>query len=511
MFKKTKIKQIISLICLGSSNHVIAETLNVSRNSVIKIRDKMDELNLGKDELSDKDENELYEIFFPTKFKRKSLLTPVDYNYVHNELKKVGVTLKLLWEEYTQDCLDNGTKPCSYPTFVVNYQYFSSNKKYTSHIEHKPGEIIEVDWSGPTMSFIDVDSNKKITAYLFVACLPYSQKIFVEATISMDQDSWMNCNIDMFNYFGGSPLMIVCDNCKTAVISHPRRGEVELNEEYLALGEYYGVAIKAANVRKPKEKPSVEGSVGKIATKIIAKLRNETFYSLEGLNKGILKALDEFNNAPFQKREGSRNIVFNSEEKAYLRKLPVIPYEVCTWVYSVKVIFNSHVCFKNNFYSVPFQYINKFVDIKANKTLIFIYYNKLLIAQHILFSDLIKNKYRTNNDHLDKRKEFNPYTYDSLVEKAKNIGNFTLETIIRLFNEPKVKEQAFNSVLAVLNIAKAYSNEILENTCKIALEKYSIPHYKQILEILKTSEIKLNNKNKNNNESLNLRGSDYYK
>ncbi len=104
MFKKTKIKQIISLICLGSSNHIVADTLNVSRNLVIKIRNKMDQLNLSKDELNDKDENELYEIFFPTKLKRKSLLTPVDYNYVHNELKKVEVTLKLLWEEYAQDC-----------------------------------------------------------------------------------------------------------------------------------------------------------------------------------------------------------------------------------------------------------------------------------------------------------------------------------------------------------------------------------------------------------------------
>lgn len=79
------------------------------------------------------------------------------------------------------------------------------------------------------MSFIDRDTNKKITTYLFVACLPYSQKIYVEATTSMNQESWMNCNVNMLNYFGGSPLTIVCDNCKTAVISHPRCGDIELN------------------------------------------------------------------------------------------------------------------------------------------------------------------------------------------------------------------------------------------------------------------------------------------
>lgn len=511
MFKKTKIKQIISLIHLNSSNSFIANALDVSRNSVIKIRSKIDELNLSKEDLEGKEDDELYEIFFPTKFKRKSSLTPVDYNYVHDELKKVGVTLKLLWEEYVDDCKKEGTKACSYPTFVINYEHYTSNKKYTSHIDHRPGEDIEVDWSGPTMHFIDVDSGSKVTAYLFVATLPYSQKIFVEATTSMDQDAWMNCNVDMLNYFEGSPLRIICDNCKTAVISHPRRGEIELNEEYLAFGEYYGIMIKAANVRKPKEKPSVEGSVGKIATKIIAKLRNESFYSLEGLNKGILKALDDFNNAPFQKRDGSRNTVFEIEEKPYLRKLPLIPYEVSSWTYGIKVMFNTHICYKGNFYSVPFNYINKLVDVKANKTDMLVYYNKQLLTQHKLFSSLVKNKYRTKDEHLDKKKEFNPYTYESVIEDAKGIGLSTLEVVNRLFSEPKVKEQAFNAVLTVLSISKAYSKEILEDACKRALDTYSIPHYKQILEMIKMKNNEPKQKPTKDNESLNVRGSDYYK
>ena len=132
MFKKTKIKQIISLIHLNSSNSFIANALDVSRNSVIKIRSKIDELNLSKEDLEGKEDDELYEIFFPTKFKRKSSLTPVDYNYVHNELKRVGVTLKLLWEEYVDDCKKEGTKACSYPTFVINYEHYTSNNKYTS-------------------------------------------------------------------------------------------------------------------------------------------------------------------------------------------------------------------------------------------------------------------------------------------------------------------------------------------------------------------------------------------
>ncbi len=511
MFKKTKVKQIISLIYLDSSNSFIANSLDVSRNSVIKIRRKIEELNLSKEDLAKKEDDELYDLFFPTKFKRKSSLTPVNYNYVHDELKRVGVTLKLLWEEYVANCKQNGTKACCYSTFVINYEHYTSSKKYTSHIDHKPGEDIEVDWSGPTMSFIDTDSGNKITAYLFVATLPYSQKIFVEATTSMDQDAWMNCNVDMLNYFNGVPLRIICDNCKTAVISHPRCGEIEFNQEYIAFGEYYGVVIKPAHVRKPKEKPSVEGSVGKIATKIIAKLRNETFYSLDGLNKGISKALDEFNNAPFQKRDGSRNTIYEIEEKPYLRPLPLIPYEVSSWTYNVKVMFNTHVCYKGNFYSVPFIYINKLVDIKTNKTNLFVYFNKQLIAQHSLFSDLVKNKYRTNQQHLDKTKEFKPYTYESIIEEAKDIGLYTYEVVNRLFNEPKVKEQAFNSVLSVLKISKVYSKDILEDACRKALDIYSLPHYKQIIETIKLEQKEDKQQTANNNEDLNVRGASYYK
>ena len=126
-------------------------------------------------------------------------------------------------------------------------------------------------------------------------------------------------------------MKIVCDNLKTGVTSHPRRGGIILNEAYLSLGEYYSVAIMPTGVKKPKQKASVEGPVGKIATTVIAKLRNDSFTSLAELNAGIRKTVKEFNDRPFQKRPGSRRSIFETEEKPYLRTLPLIPYEVCEW------------------------------------------------------------------------------------------------------------------------------------------------------------------------------------
>lgn len=318
MFKKTRVRQIIELLQKDLSNSRISEILSVSRNSVARIRNKSDERKLEWDELLAMTDDELYRLFYPEKFKPKNSYAPVDYAYVHSELGKVGVTETLLWEEYVEKCKQDGVKPCSYPTFARGYKQYTVDKSYTSHVEHKPGVTIEVDWSGPTMSYVDADTGSEQTAYLFVATLPYSQYTYVEATSTMNESDWLSCNIHMLEFFEGVPVRIICDNLKTGVNVHPKHGEIILNDAYLAFAEHYQVAIMPAAVKKPKQKPSVEGSVGKIARKIIGMLRNETFYSLAGLNREIRKTLDKLNEKAFQKRMGSRKTIYEVEEKLVL-------------------------------------------------------------------------------------------------------------------------------------------------------------------------------------------------
>lgn len=508
MFKKTKIKQILALDYVGENNTYISVALSVSRKSVVEIKKKVKNLNLTFEETSSMNDDQLYELLFPEKFKRRSSKESIDFSYVHNELGKTGVTLHLLWEEYYAKCISEGLNPYGYISFTKKYGQYTTNKSYTSHIEHKPGETIEVDWSGPTMTIYDSDSNKKLTAYLFVAALPYSQKMYVEATLSMNQDSWMNCNVNMLNYYGGIPLKIVCDNLKTGVIEHPKKGEVVINEEYLAFGEYYGVAIRPTGVRKPKEKPSAEGSVGKIATAVIARLRNEIFYSLDGLNRAISKCTEDFNNKPFQKKEGCRNVKFNIEEKHMLKALPRCPYEICSWSFKHKVIPNSHVILLNNFYSVPHEYIGKIVDIKYNARKVAIYYNNKEIANHTAIYKDNKNKYRTDPNHLPSNKQFTKWTYDLAIEKANEIGPFALKIINQIFENEKVKEQSFEYIVPIINLSKAYSKEILEEACKEALDLYSLPHYKQVVSCIKITKEKDLKKKESSNK--NVRGSSYY-
>lgn len=514
MFKKTRVRQIIELLQKELSDSDISRTLNVSRNSVARIRQVSDSNLQEYDELLATTDDELYRMFYPDKFKPKASYAPVDYSYVHSELTKVGVTEMLLWEEYVEKCKKSGVKACSYPTFARGYNRYTVSRNYTSHIEHKPGIALEVDWSGPTMSYIDPDKNEKCTAYLFVATFPYSQYTYVEATPSMLQVDWLACNIHMFEFFEGTPVKIICDNLKTGVITHPRHGEVVLNDAYLSLAEHYTVAVMPAGVKKPKQKASVEGSVGKIARRIIGKLRNETFYSLDSLNKAIKKELYKLNTKEFQKRSGSRKTIFDIEEKPLLRPLPLIPFEICDWEYDHKVYPNSHIWFDKGQYSVPCEYIGQLADVRFSSDMVYIYSSHKLIAEHKRLPAGSMNGKRTDNSHL-------PYpiytsdTVESTCEDAKKIGGNTYKVISRLYSDAKVREQALLDVKTILDIASIYNPEMLETACKKALKDYYKITYNTLIPYIK----ELNQKNKNStakrknscNSKGIVRGADYYK
>ena len=512
MFKKTKVRSILEYLGRNLSEREVSKSLHVSRNTVAEIQTLFKKSDLSWDDISDWDDDRLYDIFYPDKFKYTPQYAPVKYDYVHKELNKTGVTLKLLWEEYCIRCEEEGSTPCSYITFTRNYKNYTQKKEYTSRITHKPGVEVEVDWSGPTMSYKDPTTVKNRKAYLFVGTLPYSHLSYVEATPDMKENSWLMCHVHMFDYFGGTPIKVKCDNLKTGVISHPSRGEIEFNESYLSLGEYYSVAIIPTGVRKPKQKASAEGTVGNVATEIIARLRNEKFTSIYDINIAIRKILKTYNERPFQKRSGSRMSVFESEEKPCLRALPLFPYEICNWKYSVKVCKNSHIWWNKGQYSVPSKYIGKNVDLKYNNRLVYIYYNRTEIARHIILPKYETNGMRTDEKHLPMHL-YKDYTPDMLRDIAEVVGPNTYELIKRLFDESRLEEQSVMTARSILSIGDLFTSDILERSCELSLRDYHNPDYKTLYRLSKTlsknsDEIQVETTKKSNGI---VRGADYYR
>ena len=197
----------------------------------------------------------------------------------------------------------NGEEPLMYSQFCYYIQKDEEKRRATMHIPRKPGEQIEVDWAGDPAQLIDPDTGEITEAWIFVGVLTYSQYAFVKAYLDQKTDNWIKAHIQMFEFFGGVTPMLIPDNCSTAV-DHSKSDwyTTALNATYHEMAEHYNIAIIPARVRKPKDKPNVEGSVGKISTWITAALRNEQFFSLAELNAAIREKLDAYNARKFQKK-----------------------------------------------------------------------------------------------------------------------------------------------------------------------------------------------------------------
>lgn len=518
MANKIKVKLILELRDAHMSQNSIAATRNMSKSSVSEVCKIADDKQIRFADVKDLSDDEVYQMFFPDKYTDLNQLYELPaYDQVHSELKKVGVTLKLLWKEYKAECQANGSIPVGYSKYCEDYGKYVEQQALTNHLVHKPGIRCEVDWSGPTMKYVDVDTGEIVTVYLFVATLPYSQYSYVEPCLDMKQNTWLRCHINMYQFFGGVPVRTVCDNLKVGVIKHPKEGEIILNSAYEELGNHYCTAIMPTGVRKPKQKASVEGTVGKIATAIIAKLRNEEFHSLGEVKTAIRQALTAFNEAPFQKREGSRYLVY-LEEKPYLHELPALPYEICEWKHGVKVYPDCHIVFQKNHYSCPFHYRGREVSVKTTDTLLEIYYNHERIATHPKFPAYRTNGWSTHKE--DMPDEYNqPEMDESRIKRwAASIGENTAEVIDRIFRSVNIKEQGYNSALSVLHLAKTYSEERLEIACEIALASIRVPRYHHLKAILSGNQDKVylagkeeaETRQKNSNVRGYVRGAAYY-
>lgn len=510
---RIKAKEILEARNQGLSMNEIAKTLHVSKHSVSTVCSRATAKGLTQQRLEAMSDTEVYTLLFPEKEASNVIYAEVDYEYVTAELKRTGVTMKLLHEEYTDKCRADGTVPVGYTKFCTDYKTWRNSRDYSDRVIHKPGVTIEVDWAGPTMSYVDRQSKQEVPVYLFVACLPYSQYTYVEACPDMKQSTWIRCNVHMLKYIKGVPLRIRCDNLKTGVITHPREGEIVLNDQYINFSEHYGCAILPAGVRKPKHKPSVEGRVGNIETDIIAKLRNTGFYSFQSLSNAVEDALDEFNHKEFNKRDGSRYTVFIQEEQTALSPLPEHPYELCDWYRNRTVQLNSHVCFEKNYYSCHYSYLHQKVDLKVTATRVEIYCKGVRIQIHDRISSQFTNRYSTKEADMPEHGRYLEWNEQRLCKWASDIGPSTAEVINRLFNSSTIREQAILPALSILKLTKKYPATRLEDACELALARIHSPRWKNLNSILNANqdEIVRNNRDSHALSAKGfLRSDDFY-
>ena len=260
----TNHKEILRLKMLGLTNTDIAAACASGRNTVTRTLARAQENGLTWEKARTMSQQEVSLKLFPTETCVPTYKMP-DYEHVHREMQKSGVTLSLLWVEYCEQCRQNGELPYKSTQFNKYYSDFVHKAKATMHLEHKPGETLQVDWAGQTAGLVDTDTGELIAAYVFVAVLPYSGYAYVEAFLDMKQEAWITAHVNAYRFFGGVTRILTPDNLKTGVVRNTR-DEVVLNKSYQELAEHYGTAIIPARPRSPKDKAFVEGSVGVVST-----------------------------------------------------------------------------------------------------------------------------------------------------------------------------------------------------------------------------------------------------
>lgn len=507
----TNYREILRQYSLGLNKSQIAAACGYSRNTVAHAISLAEENGLSYPLPEGMSDKQLAEILYPASAAKPEYKMP-DYEYVAREMQKSGVTLNLLWLEYCEQCSNNGETPYQLTQFKKYYRDYTLKNSATMHLNHKPGEIMQVDWSGDTASVIDTDTGEMIPVYVFVATLPYSGYSYVEGFFSMDQECWTTAHVNAYRYFGGVARIIQCDNLKTGVDKHGRN-EVKLNKAYSELAEHYNTAILPCRVRSPKDKAMVEGTVGVISTFILAALRNNTFLSIRELNDAISERLYAFNHKPFQKRDGSRAIAFE-EEKAFLMPLPSTPFELSSWKIAT-VAPNYHITVDKMNYSVPYEYIKRKVDVRMTRNTVEIFFDGNRICSHRRLYGR-PNQYSTNEEHMPKdHQKYIQWNGDRFIKWAEKIGVNAAMVVKAILSGYKVEQQGYKSCMGLLKLADKYTPDRLENACKRALSFTSRPSYKNIQVILSSGQDKHEEQSENAASAANeqygfTRGDSYY-
>lgn len=391
----SKIRKVIKFYSNGKSKLFISSYLSLSRNTVKKYISLYEVLGLSLDIINEKTDAELELLFSHTTVESISPKLEALQDFfpkMERDLKKVGVTIHHMWEQYI------ALHPDGFQSsqFRYHYKVWSKRVNPVMHMNHKSGDKMYVDYAGKTLSIIDKESGELKEVQFFVAILGASQYTYAEASMSQQKEDFV-CSVEnAIRFFQGTPAAIVPDNLKSAVIKSSRF-EPTINETLADFAEHYETTVLPARAYRPRDKSLVEGAVKILYRRIYANLKETNSFSLEELNREIWDLLDSHNKRKLTGRPYSREELFLEDEKDKLRPLPQERFEI-KYQSIATVMQNGHVQLSRdkNYYSVPYQYIKKKIKILYTSSTVEIYYKYNRIAMH--------------------RRNYKPYVYTTVTE-----------------------------------------------------------------------------------------------
>lgn len=475
-----KIKEVLRLKwACDQSERRIAKSCAISRSAIAETLRRARNAGLSWPIPDGMDDGKLEQLLFPPAIRMPSDQRPVpEMATVHQELKRKGVTLFLLWQEHKEQHPEG----YQYSRFCDLYREWQGKLSVSMRQTHRAGEKLFVDYAGPTLPIVDPGTGEIREAQVFVAVLGASNYTYTEATWTQSLPDWIGSHVRAFRYFGGVPEIVVPDNLKSG-ITRPCRYDPDLNPSYADLARHYSVAIIPARVRKPKDKAKVEGGVLLVERWIMAVLRHRTFFSLDEANAAINALLTKLNERPFRKLPGCRREAFEQLDKPALSPLPATPYEYAEWKHA-RVGIDYHVEVDGHYYSVPYQLIKQQLDVRVTQSGIECFHRSKRVAVHALSYQ--KGRHTTVHGHMPAAHQAHAeWTPERLIRWSRSIGESTASMAQRIMDSRSHPQQGFRACLGLMRMGKEYGDERLESACRRALMT-GATSYKSIKSILET-------------------------
>jgi len=488
------------------SQRAIARACAVSPTTVGDYLQRIIQSGLACAAISALDDSSLKTLLYPEGRGALSRKPLPDFDYLRLEMKKKGVTLQLLWEEYRSVHPDGYSRS----QFCELYNKHGKTLDPVMRFDHKAGEKLFVDFSGDRPSYVDRETGEVVAPELFVAAVGASSRIFAVAVPSQQIPDWTMAHIGAFEYYGGVPAVVVPDQLKSGVKTSCKY-DPEINPVYAELCAHYGVTVIPARPGEPRDKAKVENSVLNAQRRILAALRNRTFFSLAELNDAIAIELEKLNDRPMQGTGKSRNQLFAEIDQPALKALPAERFQLREWK-KAKVHIDYHVAVQGSWYSVPYTLIGKEVMVCVTATTVAILHDGKRVASHARTHK--KNVYVTQEAHRPPaHQQYLKWTPERMRRWGESVGAQTGAMIEAIIQSAVHPDQAYRRCLGLLRLSTRYGNDRLDLACNRALKLQAISYQsvKNILDKgLETADIP-----NEDEESLplfhdNVRGSSYF-
>lgn len=460
------------------SNREVARSVGVSVGAVSGVTNRAKAAGLDIAQVKELDEEQLSRKLYglPASYSHNRPLPSLAY--IHKELHKKGVTLQLLHLEY----IEQNPEGYKYTQFCEYYSRWLKKRGLTMRQNHRAGEKMFVDYSGKKPHIVDAKTGEIIDVELFVAVLGASSYSYAEATMSQKVEDFIGSHVRAFEYFGGVCEVVVPDQLRSAV-SKPCRYEPEIQRSYQEMASHYGTVVIPARPYKPRDKAKAETAVLVVQRWVLARLRNQTFFSLAELNERIVELVDDLNRRTMKIYGKSRQQLFDSLDKPAMKPLPVHRFVYGRWKLDMGVNIDYCINLDYHNYSVPFQLIGEQVDARVSGLTVEIFHKGKRVATHL--RSFRRGGFTIDPNHMPKSHQGHlKWTPSRLILWGESIGANTAKLVEQILKDRPHPEQGYRSCLGIFRLGKTYGDERLENACARAV-CVGARSYKHVEAILK--------------------------